>query len=106
MDNGTSSFILYNNNKKQENEIEIKNIENNLYNLNQKDIKKQIFINDGLNEITPISNSKTNNNHSNNSNTNIFSETTQINALINLPNNNITQNEEEISNTNMNNIMK
>ena len=104
-DNGTSSFILYNN-KKQENEIEIKNIENTIYGMNQKETKNQTFINDGLNEITPISNSKTNNIHSNsnNSNTNIFSETTQINALINLPNNNITQNEEEISNTNMNNI--
>ena len=36
-------------------------------------------------------------------NSNIFSETTQINALINIPNNNMTQTEEEISNININN---
>ena len=54
-----------------------------------------------MNDITPISNSKTNNNHSGNSN--IFSETTQINALINIPNNNITQTDDEISNININN---
>ena len=95
IDNGTSPFNLYNNQKKFENEIEIK-IANNI---GSNDIINQ---KDGLDEITPISNSKTNNNnHSGNSN--IFSETTQINALINIPNNNMTQTEDEFSNININN---
>ena len=105
IDNGTTPFVLYNNKKNHENEIEIKsfnnknnNIDNNIINVSSNDIIDQ---KDGLNEITPISNSKTNNNHSGNSN--IFSETTQINALINIPNNNITQTDDEISNLNINN---
>ena len=109
LDNGTTPFILYNNQnqKKHENEIEIKpinnyiktnNLENNIINITSNDIINQ---KDGLNEITPISNSKTNNNHSGNSN--IFSETTQINELINLPNNNITQSDGDISNYNTKN---
>ena len=107
LDNGTSPFNLYNNKKKQENEINIKivnnmnkdnNVENNIINMSSSEIIKN---KDTMNEITPISNNKTNNNHSDN--TNIFSETTQINALINIPNNNMTQTEEEISNININN---
>ena len=95
INNGTSPFYLYNNQKKLENELEIKQVNN----ISSNDINKE---KDGMNEITPISNSKTNNNnHSGNSN--IFSETTQINALINIPNNNMTQTEEEISNININN---
>ena len=41
-----------------------------------------------------------NNNHSGNSN--IFSEPTQINALLNIPNNNTTQTEDEFTNLNIN----
>ena len=107
IESGTTPFNLYNNKKKQENEISIKimnnpnkdnNIDNNLVNASSTEILNN---KDTMNEITPISNSKTNNNHSGNSN--IFSETTQINALINIPNNNMTQTEEEISNININN---
>ena len=82
---GTSPFNLNKDN----------NIDNNIINASSSEYIHQ---KDGMNEITPISNSKTNNNHSGNSN--IFSETTQINALINIPNNNMTQTEEEISNLN------
>ena len=104
IDNGTSPFNLYNNQKKHENEIEIKNFNeinnnNNIINVSSNDINEP---KDGLNDITPISNSKMNNNHSGNSN--IFSEATQINALLNLPNNNTTQTEEEITNINKNKI--
>ncbi len=53
-----------------------------------------------MNDITPISNSKRNNNHSGNSN--IFSETTQKYALLNIPNNNITQTDDELTNLNIN----
>ena len=99
IENGTSPFNLYNNQKKHENEIEIKNFNeinnNNIINVSSNDINEP---KDGLNDITPISNSKMNNNHSGNSN--IFSEATQINALLNLPNNNTTQTEEEIINKN------
>ena len=106
IDNGTSPFILCNNQKRHENEIEIKpikdmnkniNNDNNIINASSTEIINQ---KNDMNEITPISNSKMNN-HSGNSN--IFSETTQINALINIPNNNMTQTEEEISNININN---
>ena len=41
-----------------------------------------------------------NNNHSGNSN--IFSETTQMNALLNIPNNNTTQTDDELTNLNIN----
>ena len=41
-----------------------------------------------------------NNNHSGNSN--IFSETTQKYALLNIPNNNITQTDDELTNLNIN----
>ena len=87
---GTSPFNLNKDN----------NIDNNIINASSSEYIHQ---KDGMNEITPISNSKTNNNHSGNSN--IFSETTQINALINIPNNNMTQTEEEISNLNINNTI-
>ena len=101
IDNGTSPFNLYNNQKKHENEIEIKNLNainsNNIINVSSNEINEQ---KDGLNDITPISNSKTNNNHSGNSN--IFSETTQMNALLNIPNNNTTQIDDELPNLNIN----
>ena len=102
INNGTSPFILFNQ-KKQENEVEIKPINNFNKDIDNKINSSTEIINqkDDMNEITPISNSKTNNNHSGNSN--ICSETTQINALINIPNNNMTQTEEEISNININN---
>ena len=100
-DNGTSPFNLYNNQKMHENEIEIKNINeinnNNIINVSSNEINEP---KDGLNDITPISNSKLNNNHSGNSN--IFSEPTQINALLNIPNNNTTQTEDEFTNLNIN----
>ena len=102
IDNGTSPFNLYNNQKKHENEIEIKNFceinnSSNIINVSSNEINDP---KDGLNDITPISNSKTNNNHSGNSN--IFSETTQMNVLLNIPNNNKTQTDEELTNSNIN----
>ena len=102
IDNGTSPFNLYNNQKKHENEIEIKNFceinnSTNIINVSSNEINDP---KDGLNDITPISNSKTNNNHSGNSN--IFSETTQMNVLLNIPNNNKTQTDEELTNSNIN----
>ena len=102
IDNGTSPFNLYNNQKKHENEIEIKNFceinnSSNIINVSSNEIDDP---KDGLNDITPISNSKTNNNHSGNSN--IFSETTQMNVLLNIPNNNKTQTDEELTNSNIN----
>ena len=74
IESGTTPFNLYNNKKKQENEISIKimnnpnkdnNIDNNLVNASSTEILNN---KDTMNEITPISNSKTNNNHSGNSN--------------------------------------
>ena len=102
IDNGTSPFNLYNNQKKHENEIEIKNFceinnSTNIIGVSSNEINDP---KDGLNDITPISNSKTNNNHSGNSN--IFSETTQMNVLLNIPNNNKTQTDEELTNSNIN----